>query len=177
VKKPKKVEAKLKKALTTFSKEYSSLKKLVGSEAKDFNYNASSIACTRAMLNSVLGMIPIAEKNYHEHPTQSTAYSFTALSNMARELQNDIRSMVDLQAQVDHIVDNIIEPNLLLVVQNSINSIFEMRKKFKAKIESPKSRNALKHASDDYLQDHAASMQKIKDTIAKQLTNYLCERK
>ena len=68
----------MEKAVKGFEKEYAQIRKLVGSEAKNFNHNASSIATTRAMLSSVLNMIPLAEEAYHTKPGQSTAYSFTA---------------------------------------------------------------------------------------------------
>jgi len=171
----KELNLKVEKSSLVFANEYKKLKKLIGSKNKDYSASKSSIVLARALLTAVVKMIPIAEKAYHKSPGQSTAFSFTALVNLARELQSDIRNLVDLQKQADAIVENIIQPNLILIVQSLVNETYTMRKEFKRKIKRTKSRKVLKELSDDYLRTQSKYMNTIKSAMTKQIHSYLVE--
>lgn len=173
-KKVEKVLAKTEKSLSTFKKEYKQLKKLVGSKNKDFQSDKASMAMLRSMLTMILSCIPVAESIYKQYRNERSAYALSALVSQARELNNDIRNVHNLQDQLDRIMDLIIKPSLTLIVQNLVDELNTSGRSIMKKVKNKTIvKKMLKKSANNvslYVQEHANS-------IGAQLQDYMVDKK
>lgn len=172
----KKKELQVKKAFAvaeSFQEEYKKLKKLIGSEALDFTNERSSMMMLRAMLVSTLSLIPLAEQKYKTTKSSYDIHSYVALTSQAREISNDIRAVQDLEQQVNYINVSIIQPALKLITQNSINEIFELKKKINIYISSSSIRRSINNELNGILRIQSTYLMEISKMLEDQLRKYL----
>jgi hypothetical protein len=65
------------------------------SELKKKNKHQSDVDILKALLDTVNGLIPVAEENYHEYPFHTNAAACNHLFSQQREILNDLRSLED----------------------------------------------------------------------------------
>ena len=173
-KKQEKVIEKTEKNAAIFGKEYRKLKKMIGSNNKNFQGDKAIVAMLRAMLTSTLKMIPTAEYQYHLYKNERAAYAYSALINQAREIANDIRNVQNLEQQVDKIMDDIVKPSFSLIVQHLVEELDNSGKKLYKEVENKAIvKKILKRSARNigrYITEHTAS-------IENQLKKYLVDRK
>lgn len=129
-KKIKKLEKKLKKTnalASLFGKDSLKIQKLL---EKNENDNAIILA-NRAMLQSVLDLIPLAEQDYRERRTDRSVYALNALLSQARELISDIQAANDKTIVIDRIIFDILQPQIINLANQLINSNYELKRRLK----------------------------------------------
>lgn len=123
-----KVEKKVESIMSSFHQEFADIKKMIGSEAEDFQNDKSSVAMMRAMLAMSVDLMPVAEKAYRDKPNNFNMSALANLSNQIRELQNDIRNLQDLEQQIEHINREIMQPGVRQMANFLINETFKLKK-------------------------------------------------
>ena len=99
--------------------------------AKDQPYNspATQEMVTRETLASILRLLPDAERNYKASGAEKAAYAYTNLTNNARELMSDLRSMSSTDALADKVIHDAVQPAFLQLVSYVITEVSTIRTK------------------------------------------------
>jgi len=87
---------------------------------------AASIQLTRTLLVMAVEMLPKAEKQFNSSKDSRGLYATVALSNMIREIANDLRALSDRSALGERASTEVIEPNMRILAQaisNEFNSV------------------------------------------------------
>jgi hypothetical protein len=114
-----------------FTKEHSRLKKMI--KRDDLNSAAAGQQLTRTLLAMAIEMLPKVEKTFNKSQGGRGIYAVVTLSNLIRELVNDLRSMSDHSELVDRIMTNCIDLNLSVLATASHNSIASINAALKEK--------------------------------------------
>lgn len=95
--------------------------------------NDSAITLTqKAMLQTVIMMMPEAEKRFFEQKSAHQAvYAFNALVSTARELIADVQAAEDKSKVIDRIIYDLLEPQILSLVNYFLESNFYLVKQLK----------------------------------------------
>ena len=157
-----------------FEREFHALKKAVGAKNSDFQSDAHARAMYRALLASVLGMIPLAEKKFLTDRSESSGYCFSALVNQAKDLTSQIRTLTSNESQAEHIATIIVGNHMVMCVQNLMSQVALVKSVVdSSKIKESEAR-AIKSSMDTMLRTYAAYMQESSEAIGAQIREYLC---
>lgn len=74
-------------------------------ELKKQGKERSDIDILYGLLDTVNGLIPVAEENYHEYPFHTNAAACNHLFSQQREILNDIRSLEDFSQRAEKITE------------------------------------------------------------------------
>lgn len=130
-----------KRAVAVFKREYTSIRRMLGVEAEDFQHDKAMQSFHRATLVMLNDLIPIAEEEYRKDRRQGNANTLSTLVSQAREVMNDLRAVQDAENQVEHICDVILRNGLKLLVTNLGTELFEVRTKMGEILDSKKFRS------------------------------------
>lgn len=72
---------------------------------KAANKHHSDVELLTALLDTVSGLIPVAEENYHEYPFHTNAAAVNHLFSQQREILNDLRSLEDFSHRGEKITE------------------------------------------------------------------------
>ena len=128
-----------------------------------------------ALYDSLLHLVPIAEKACHLGKSDRNFYALNSLISNIRELSNDIRNNVDIEGKAIYIIDRIIGPAHLDFVRHMINDFYELRKEIETKVETSEVRKRLIKICNHMLESHGKYMQEMQKAIAEQIRAYLAE--
>lgn len=171
--KGKPIDPKIQKKMLTFRKEFKRIKKGVGADSKDFRSDQTTRSLYRAMLSMMIELIPIAEKKYLESESESAIYSLNALLNQVKDLNSAIRTFDDLEGQAMHIVQRILAPSMMQIIQNSIVQSELLKSAIKGQKLSDKQVSRLSKKVDDSLKGQAAYMQELQKSVEERVKGYL----
>lgn len=149
--------------LSLFGQETSKIQELLTNREND---NAIDMA-NRAMLNSLLDLIPIAESRYRDDPRQSNAYALSNLISQIRELIADLQATADKSLIVDKVVYDILQPTMLTLAQFLIDTNYQLKKEIDPLLHQEKLKEA--HTTID-------SMSKSSGQYVQLMFNTLKER-
>lgn len=172
-KKLEKAQKKLDEVVSSFQKDYGKLKKMIGVEAKDFQSDKANMAMLRSLLTMVIELIPLAEKNYRNYPSERGAYAIVALVNLARETANDIRNAQDLAQQVEYILSEIINPGLKQIVNQVINETYYIKKEMKLLSISNMNKKAIIKLINQLIKNQGSFIVETSKAIENRLKEYL----
>lgn len=117
-------------------------------EAKE-NDNAITLT-QKAMLQTVIKMMPEAEKRYFESKSAHQAvYAFNALVTSARELIADVQASEDKSRVADKIIHELLQPHILAFANFLLESSFYLSKHLKKLVKESKHRELQKIIDED----------------------------
>lgn len=164
-------------ATSNFQREIDDLRKLMGENPAEVRSDAGVLSMYRMMLSATLDMLPVAKTQYDRYKNERAAYAFSTLVNQSRDLANDIRSLQDLEGQVQHILANVMQPAFTLLVQNLINEVYAARRTMLAATKDPKAQQAIQTGMEALMRAQASFMQDILSRTQSQLRDYLVDKK
>lgn len=85
----------------------------------------------RTLLANLIRLIPVAVDAYKKKPTMGNSTALTGLIRQANELFEQIRSVQNLNNQVDYIQNEVIEPIIKLFINLVYDQIFFLKKNLK----------------------------------------------
>lgn len=168
-------EKKVEAMMSAFHQEFADIKKMIGSEAEDFQNDKSSVAMMRAMLAMTVDLIPVAEKAYRDKPNNFNASALANLTNQARELQNDIRNLQDLEQQIEHINREIIQPGVRQMADFLISETFKLKKELGFYVKKASVRRLLYAHVDTMATNIGKSMSRQTVDMGEKVRKYLVE--
>jgi len=158
-------------ALGSFKKEYRKLKKQMGAEKGDFSSEKAAMALLRAYMVMIVNMMPVLQKKFHT--TGRGVYEVTNLAQISIEIANILQNMGDKNEQAQSIVENVIDPNLALMMQNLTSELEGIRKEVGVYITKSSTRRRLRLGIDKSLKNHAGFIGAIRGDIQAKLTKAL----
>lgn len=90
----------------------------------------------KQMLATVLGLIPIAEKQYRREKKEHTAYALNSLVSQARELSADIQASADRSRVAELIVTDLMMPTFRAFVEALVTETQTLKASLKSKVRS-----------------------------------------
>lgn len=139
--------------LGSFKKEFSKLKKLVGSKNKDFSSDKASVALLRAFMGMIVSIIPTLESKFNE--TGKGVYEISQMAQLALEVSNMLRAIGDKTELVDHLMEEVIERNLSLAAQHLNAEVILARREINTKFKNPKNIKRMNRLLDQVVKNHA----------------------
>jgi hypothetical protein len=88
----------------------------------------ANIVVLESLLKMTLGLIGIAEQQFHKYKNERSAYCINALSNQVREIMNDLRQLRTGDKQHKEIINRIIIPNLSVLMQQYMANCTDLKK-------------------------------------------------
>lgn len=85
----------------------------------------------RTLLANLIRLIPVAVDAYKKKPTMGNSTALTGLIRQANELFEQIRSVQNLNNQVEYIQNEVIEPIIKLFINLVYDQIFFLKKNLK----------------------------------------------
>lgn len=85
----------------------------------------------RTLLANLIRLIPVAVEAYKKKPTMGNSTALTGLIRQANELFEQIRSVQNLNNQVEYIQNEVIEPIIKLFINLVYDQIFFLKKNLK----------------------------------------------
>ena len=85
----------------------------------------------RTLLANLLPLVPVAVDAYKKKPTMGNSTALTGLIRQANELFEQIRSVQNLNNQVEYIQNEVIEPIIKLFINLVYDQIFFLKKNLK----------------------------------------------
>jgi hypothetical protein len=142
--------------------------------AKRHDYGeAAMLKMYRGLLDMVLDLIPIAERNYRQYKQDRASYALNTLVNQAREIGNDMRTLADFNNQAERIVE-MARRQFTLIAQAMVDEAYRLKKEIRddlppKKVEKINKRiDALVHGQGKYLNE---SVKALSDTILSYMTD------
>lgn len=102
-----------------FASEHRRLKRMI--KRRDFDSSTAATQLTKTLLAMTIEMLPKVEKTFNDTEGSKGVYAVINLSNLLRELTNDLRAMSDQSAIVDRIMESCIDV-ALKVLSTSIHN-------------------------------------------------------
>jgi hypothetical protein len=127
------------------------------SELKKSNKQHSDVDLLQALLDTVNGLIPVAEENYHEYPFHTNAAACNHLFSQQREILNDLRSLEDFSQRGTKITE---------FVANKYRGVFQAMVADLLNLEKALQLNtAQKAALADFKKDQATRFNEAKGAV------------
>lgn len=168
-------EKKVEAMMSAFHQEFADIKKMIGSEADDFQNDKSTLAMLRAMLSMSTELVPVAEAAYRDKPNNFNMSALANLCNQIRELQNDIRNLQDLEQQIEHINREIIQPGVRQMADFLISETFKLKKELGFYIKKPSVRRLLWAYVDTMASNMGKAMSRQTVDMGERVRKYLVE--
>ena len=98
---------------------------------KEFQNDKMAGNVQRTLLANLIRLIPVAVDAYKKKPTMGNSTALTGLIRQANELFEQIRSVQNLNNQVEYIQNEVIEPIIKLFINLVYDQIFFLKKNLK----------------------------------------------
>ncbi len=155
--------------IDSFAKEYKKIRKLVGSESRDFASDAATEATLRSLLSMFLTLLPLVESNVKRTSGNRGIYGVVALSSAIRELLHDLRQIGDSSQRTQDIMLKIIEPNLSATIQHLSTDVNKTKKLLVAKIKNPELKQLASKLLRKILREQISQISIFREIIATQI--------
>src|SRR6266481_2282004 len=168
-----KLKDKVQNSLNIFEREHKKLKKMIGSEAENFQSDKSTLAMLRSLLAMTIDLIPIAEEKYRKDSSEFSSRSIINLTTQARELAADIKNLKDIESQVEHINVEIFQHYLRQITQHLITETFHLKKEIGLQIKNKSTKNRLMSLLNDKLKNHGNYLSTLAFAMHDTLNKYM----
>lgn len=121
------------------------------------------LAYLKAMMLTMQAIIPIAEKQFKKKKDGRATYPLVSLMKEFRETMLDYRQLKNNDAVAEHIIDNIIAPNLKVIMQSFVQSCQDMKMEL-----SRKDRKLV----NDMMQSHAKFVTSVLMAVTDSIHQY-----
>lgn len=165
----------IEKSLSSFRTEYKKIKKLVGSEASDFQSDKANISMLRTMLSMTLDLIPIAQAAYQKNPNNFNASAIVNLTSQAREIANDIRNIQTLEQQVQYITNDIVRSISRELASDIVDEHYRMKTIIDKEIKNESRRDRLKANLEESLRKTGKYISNRTKELNEKISNYLLD--
>lgn len=164
-----------KKFIKELDKSYKKLMKKIKKKGKDVRDDVTVVTSLKVMFESTVRMIPFAAKEYYSKPYPSNAYAYTGLVTKCCELMDALRSVTDLQSQVDYIQHTIIESAFRSIIQNLGDELFEVKRWVHVEFDKKQARR-INSKLDNMLKNHGVLIKEILNKTSDDLHTYMVEQ-
>lgn len=114
-----------------FTEDLDKIRVEIDPDNKDFQNDKLAFKTQRAVLGSVLSILPQVIKSAKDRPTQGSIYALTNLITQIIELFGQLRSSEALENQVEHISEMIISPMLKDIITTIFDKAYYIKQKNK----------------------------------------------
>lgn len=160
-------------ALVRFRTTLKKLNAQTGGEEGEYRSDLGTKNLLQAMLDQVVDMIPIAAAKYIEQQNEPAAYAFNALSNQAKDINAQLRSLETLEDQAEYIVETIMQSAFIQATQNLVNGWMSLKPSID-NYEMPRSQKlALKELLDDLVRQHGKYMDEQMKAVQLKIKQYM----
>jgi hypothetical protein len=121
---------------------------------------------------TIMGIIPIAEREYRKLKRESQAYALNALVGMGRELAQDLAASADRGRLAELLVSETLEPMFKAVLQHIVQQNIIMKGLLSGKVLTQHEAN-LTARMDDALKETAGYLQSTYQLISQQITKQI----
>lgn len=164
-------EKEVEESYSEFAKRY---KKSKAKARGKNNPTIHDMLIKKALLSAALKMVPMAEKNYYRHKSESAGYVWAALVNQAKDLSSEIRNFTDLEGQADHISREFVNQAFVLVTQQLLARTAAVKSTVdSSKNISTKDARAIKGSLDELVKELAVYMQVSSEGLHTRIKSYL----
>lgn len=156
-----------------FNDVFEGLNEATGNPQKEFRADELGQNIQRAMLATVLSLLPIAEATARSSRKEGAFYSLVALCNHARELITDLKIGKDNSDQVRVIVERILRPANLGAGRILIEKMNEMKEAVSSLIDEAEVKRDLRRQIDDSMLDLARYLSDVERATAEKIEAFL----
>lgn len=147
-------------------------------DLKDFKSGYSdreTIDQLQKYLQDIQHCLPTAKNAFLTKPQQGTAYAYSALMNLSREIMNDIRSIESLEQQVEHINSTIISDCFRNILQIIVSENGMLRESTLSLLKDSQSRNYFDNFYTQFLRAIATSLTERQEDLKIRIKEFLLE--
>ena len=144
----------------------------------DFQNDKMAGNVQRTMLANLLRLLPISVEAYKKKPTMSTANALTGLIKQANELFEQIRTVQNLDNQVQYITEEIIQPIIKSFISNLFDAVFYAKKSLQQDprfMNNPNDLNSVNRELDNVIKNVGVKLEEAEETAIERLKQYLLE--
>ena len=144
----------------------------------DFQNDKMAGNVQRTMLANLLRLLPISVDAYRKKPTMSTATALTGLIKQANELFEQIRTVQNLDNQVQYITEEIVQPMIKFFIANLFDAVFYAKKSIQQDprfMNNPNDLNCVNREFDNMIKNVGTKMEQAEETAIDKLKQYLLE--
>lgn len=135
--------------------------------------NEGAITLTqKAMLQTVIKMMPVAEQKYYEFMNDRAVYAFNALVTQARELIADVQAGQDKSKVLDNVLYNLIQPQIKMFANFLLGTNHQLKKEIK-KLVKEKYHKELDHVIDESVKSMGSYAQEMFNDLKERLPTAL----
>lgn len=144
----------------------------------DFQNDKMAGNVQRTMLANLLRLLPISVEAYKKKPTMSTANALTGLIKQANELFEQIRTVQNLDNQVQYITEEVIQPLIKFFISNLFDAVFYAKKTLQQDprfINNPQDLNLVSREFDSVIKNVGTKLEQAEESAVEKLKQYLLE--
>lgn len=91
----------------------------------------------RKMFNTLVRLLPIAEKAYRRNPTQSMGFALNGLISQTRELGHDLQATADRQQLARRLASEVLEPAFRAMAHNMVDTHHSFKRTVETRLKTP----------------------------------------
>ena len=150
--------------------------KRIRKSAKKHEYGeAAMLQMYKGLLDMVLDLIPIAEKNYRQYKQDRASYALNTLVNQAREISNDMRTLSDYNSQAERIVE-MARRQFTLIAQAMVDEVYRTKKEIQDELPT-KSRDKIFKRVDNMVHNHGKYLNESVKALSDAILSYMTDRR
>ncbi len=164
--------------LASFKENLNRYSQDINPDNKQYQNDKLAFSAQRAILSSLLILLPDVVNRVREKPTQGTVYALTNLIDQVNELFGQLRSSEALEEQVEFIQDSIINLMLKELITFIFDKVYYAKQSLKQDsffMDNPKALEKVFNSFDMILKDIAPEVNKKQDETKEKLQQYLLE--
>lgn len=154
------------------------LKGQIDLENAQFQNDKTAFSVQRVLLASLLAVYPKAIRTYIDKPGQGAMYALTNLNQQISELFDKINSFQSLEAQVEYITNNVLEPLLKDLITGLFDSVYNIKQEVKVDSDFVDDKQGIDRVYkylDKVLKSFAPLVDQKGQEAEQKLTDYLTE--
>lgn len=132
-------------------------------DAKD--YENASLTAKHGLLNTVIEILPLAERSLRKSNASKGIYQFVSLVNQVRELLVDLDGERDMQGTIQSILDSAIHPVFMTMAQQVIQFQAALKRRMRSEFTEQECRDKLYPMLDEHINELAKYVQGMYEEV------------